>query len=160
RSKAPLRIVLVYWPTLLAVHAGPARGGGAPAHHGGCRHDAGYPYPDPAHPERRGTAHQERPLLECDADPREPDRARLPPVRQGAAPPRPDLAPSRVERCPAKGRLSGTFTQTRRRCRIAEGVYNAQRDFHALRTHIHVELKRDGCPSRSAGSSWVRGSTT
>lgn len=68
--------------------------------------------------------------------------------------------PPGVERCPAKGRLSGTFTKTFRRCRIAEGVFNAQRDFHALRTHIHVELKRHGCPSRSAGSSWVRGSTT
>src|SRR5690606_2801630 len=68
--------------------------------------------------------------------------------------------PHGVERCPAKGRPSGTFTKTFRRCRIAEGVYNAQRDFHALRTYVHAELKRDGCPSRSAGSSWIRESTT
>src|SRR5690606_37939426 len=58
--------------------------------------------PDPAHPERRGTAPQERPLLECNADPREPDRTRLPPVRQGAPPQRPALASSRGRAVPGE----------------------------------------------------------
>ncbi len=48
-----------------------------------------------------------------------------------------------VERCAAKGRLSGTFTKTFTRYRIAEGVYDPRRDFHSLRTHFNVELKRD-----------------
>lgn len=51
-----------------------------------------------------------------------------------------------IERCAAKGRLSGTFTKTFGHYRIAEGVYDPRRDFHSLRTHFNVELKRAGCP--------------
>ncbi|SDX94446.1 tyrosine-type recombinase/integrase [Allgaiera indica] len=51
-----------------------------------------------------------------------------------------------IERCAAKGRLSGTFTKTFGHYRIKEGVYDPRRDFHSLRTHFNVELKRAKCP--------------
>ncbi|WP_421907497.1 tyrosine-type recombinase/integrase [Mameliella sp.] len=51
-----------------------------------------------------------------------------------------------IERCAAKGRLSGTFTKTFGHYRIKEGVYDPRRDFHSLRTHFNVELKRKKCP--------------
>lgn len=51
-----------------------------------------------------------------------------------------------INRCAAKGRLSGTFTKTFTRYRVAEGVYDPRRDFHALRTHFNVALKRHQCP--------------
>ncbi|CUH39542.1 hypothetical protein JSE7799_02269 [Jannaschia seosinensis] len=51
-----------------------------------------------------------------------------------------------IERCAAKGRLSGTFTKTFTYYRIAEGVYDPLRDFHALRTNFNVMLKRRHCP--------------
>lgn len=51
-----------------------------------------------------------------------------------------------IRRCAAKGRLSGTFTKTFGHYRIAEGVYDPRRDFHSLRTHFNVELKRADCP--------------
>lgn len=51
-----------------------------------------------------------------------------------------------IDRCAAKGRLSGTFTKTFGHYRIQEGVYDPRRDFHSLRTHFNVELKRAGCP--------------
>lgn len=51
-----------------------------------------------------------------------------------------------IERCAAKGRLSGTFTKTFGHYRIKEGIYDPRRDFHSLRTHFNVELKRNNCP--------------
>lgn len=51
-----------------------------------------------------------------------------------------------IERCAAKGRLSGTFTKTFGHYRITEGVYDPRRDFHSLRTHFNVQLKRAKCP--------------
>nr|WP_309502354.1 tyrosine-type recombinase/integrase [uncultured Roseovarius sp.] len=51
-----------------------------------------------------------------------------------------------IERCAAKGRLSGTFTKIFGHYRIKEGVYDPRRDFHSLRTHVNVELKRAKCP--------------
>jgi len=51
-----------------------------------------------------------------------------------------------IDRCAAKGRLSGTFTKTFGHFRIKEGVYDPRRDFHSLRTHFNVELKRKKCP--------------
>ncbi len=51
-----------------------------------------------------------------------------------------------IERCAAKGRLSGTFTKTFGHYRIKQGVYDPRRDFHSLRTHFNVELKRAKCP--------------
>ena len=51
-----------------------------------------------------------------------------------------------INRCAAKGRLSGTFTKTFTRYRVAEGVYHPRRDFHSLRTHFNVSLKRRQCP--------------
>ncbi len=51
-----------------------------------------------------------------------------------------------IERCAAKGRLSGTFTKTFGHYRIKQGVYDPRRDFHSLRTHFNVELKRSKCP--------------
>ncbi|NKX42932.1 site-specific integrase [Rhodobacteraceae bacterium R_SAG2] len=51
-----------------------------------------------------------------------------------------------INRCAAKGRLSGTFTKTFGHYRIQQGVYDPRRDFHSLRTHFNVELKRAECP--------------
>jgi len=51
-----------------------------------------------------------------------------------------------IERCAAKGRLSGTFTKTFGHYRIKEGVYDPRRDFHSIRTHFNVEPKRAKCP--------------
>ncbi len=51
-----------------------------------------------------------------------------------------------INRCAAKGRLSGTFTKTFTRYRIKEGIHDPRRDFHSLRTHFNVELKRGKCP--------------
>lgn len=51
-----------------------------------------------------------------------------------------------IDRCAAKGRLSGTFTKTFGHYRIKEGIYDPRRDFHSLRTHFNVELKRAKCP--------------
>lgn len=51
-----------------------------------------------------------------------------------------------IARCATKGRLSGTFTKTFGHYRIQHGVYDPCRDFHALRTHFNVELKRAKCP--------------
>ena len=51
-----------------------------------------------------------------------------------------------VERCAAKNRLSGTFTKVFTHYRIQEGVYDPRRDFHSLRTNFHVILKRRDCP--------------
>jgi len=51
-----------------------------------------------------------------------------------------------IDRCAAKGRLSGTFTKSFGHYRIQEGVYDPRRDFHSLRTHFNVELKRAKCP--------------
>jgi integrase len=51
-----------------------------------------------------------------------------------------------IERCAAKGKLSGTFTKVFTHYRIAEGVYDPRRDFHSLRTNFNVILKRQECP--------------
>ena len=51
-----------------------------------------------------------------------------------------------VERCAAKGRLSGTFTKVFTEYRLKAGIYDPRRDFHSLRTHLNVELKRSDCP--------------
>lgn len=51
-----------------------------------------------------------------------------------------------IARCAAKGRLSGTFTKVFTHYRITEGVYDPRRDFHSLRTHFNVTLKRRKCP--------------
>ena len=51
-----------------------------------------------------------------------------------------------IERCAAKGRLSGTFTKVFTHYRIKEGVYDPRRDFHSLRTNFNVILKRQECP--------------
>ncbi len=53
-----------------------------------------------------------------------------------------------IERCAAKGRLSGTFTKVFTHYRISEGVYDPLRDFHSLRTNVNVMLKRRQCPIR------------
>ena len=51
-----------------------------------------------------------------------------------------------IARCAAKDRLSGTFTKVFTHYRITEGVYDPRRDFHSLRTHFNVILKRRKCP--------------
>ena len=51
-----------------------------------------------------------------------------------------------IARCAAKDRLSGTFTKVFTHYRITEGVYDPRRDFHSLRTHFNVTLKRRKCP--------------
>ncbi len=51
-----------------------------------------------------------------------------------------------INRCAANGRLSGTFTKTFGHSRIKQGVSDLRRDFHLLRTHFNLELKRAICP--------------
>lgn len=51
-----------------------------------------------------------------------------------------------IERCAAKNRLSGTFTKVFTHYRITAGIYDPRRDFHSLRTNFNVILKRKKCP--------------